>query len=94
MKKKARIAVTRKLPDAVEAQMLEIFDVKFNLKDKPFSQSQLIKASNWADILVQTVTDQVNATVLNAAGSNLKLIANFGVGFNHIDLETAKARGI
>ena len=94
MKKKARIAVTRKLPDAVEAQMLEIFDAKFNLKDTPLSQSQLIKASNWADILVPTVTDQVNAAVLNAAGSNLKLIANFGVGFNHIDLKAAKARGI
>ena len=94
MNKKAKIVVTRKLPDAVEAQMLEIFEAKFNLKDIPLSQSQLIKASNWADILVPTVTDQVNATVLNAAGSNLKLIANFGVGFNHIDLEAAKARGI
>ena len=86
MKKKARIAVTRKLPATVETQLGEIFDPKFNLDDTPFSESQLIRAVNWADILVPTVTDQVNAKVINAAGPNLKLIANFGVGVNHIDL--------
>ena len=94
MKKKARIAVTRKLPATVETQLGEIFDPKFNLDDTPFSESQLIRAVNWADILVPTVTDQVNAKVINAAGPNLKLIANFGVGVNHIDLEAAEAKGI
>ena len=94
MKKKARIAVTRKLPATVETQLGEIFDTKFNLDDTPFSESQLIRAVNWADILVPTVTDQVNAKVINAAGPNLKLIANFGVGVNHIDLEAAEAKGI
>ena len=94
MKKKARIAVTRKLPAIVETRLGEIFDSKFNLDDTPFSESQLIRAVNWADILVPTVTDQVNAKVINAAGPNLKLIANFGVGVNHIDLEAAEAKGI
>ena len=75
MKKKARIAVTRKLPAIVETRQGEIFDSKFNLDDTPFSESQLIKAVNWADILVPTVTDQVNAKVINAVGPNLKLIA-------------------
>ena len=94
MKKKARIAVTRKLPATVETQLGEIFYATFNLDDTPFSESQLIRASNWADILVPTVTDQVNAKVINAAGPNLKLIANFGVGVNHIDLEPAEVKGI
>ena len=94
MKKKARITITRKLPATVETQLGEIFDPKFNLDDTPFSESQLIRAVNWADILVLTVTDQVNAKVINAAGPNLKLIANFGVGVNHIDLEAAEAKGI
>ena len=85
MKKKARIAVTRTLPANVETQLGEIFYAKFNLDDTPFSESQLIKAVNWADILIPTVTDQVNSKVINAAGPNLKLIANFGVGVNHID---------
>lgn len=94
MKKKARIAVTRTLPATVETQLGELFDPKFNLDDTPFSESQLIRAVNWADILVPTVTDQVNAKVINAAGPNLKLIANFGVGVNHIDLEVAGTKGI
>ena len=94
MKKKARIAVTRKLPATVEPQLGEIFCAKINLDDPPFSESQLKRAVNWADILVPTVTDQVNAKVINAAGPNLKLIANFGVGVNHIDLEAAEAKGI
>ena len=94
MKKKARITVTRKLPATVETQLGEIFDPKFNLDDTLFSESQLIRAVNWADILVSTVTDQVNANVINAAGPNLKLIVNFGVGVNHIDLEPAEVKGI
>ena len=94
MKIKARIAVTRKLPATVETQLGELFCAKLNLDDTPFSESQLIRAVNWADILVPTVTDQVNAKVINAAGPNLKLIANFGVGVNHIDLEAAEAKGI
>ena len=57
MKKKARIAVTRKLPATVETQLGEIFDTKFNLDDTPFSESQLIRAVSWADILIPTVTD-------------------------------------
>ena len=74
--------------------MEELSDAKFNLDDTPNSEPQLIRAVSWADILIPTVTDQVNAKVINAAGPNLKLIANFGVGVNHIDLEAAEAKGI
>ena len=74
--------------------MEELSDTKFNLDDTPYSEPQLIRAVSWADILIPTVTDQVNAKVINAAGPNLKLIANFGVGVNHIDLEAAEAKGI
>jgi len=72
----------------------ELSDAKFNLDDTPYSEPQLIRAVSWADILIPTVTDQVNAKVINAAGPNLKLIANFGVGVNHIDLKPAEAKGI
>ena len=92
--KKGKFAVTQKLPATVETQLEELSDTKFNLDDTPYSEPQLIRAVSWADILIPTVTDQVNAKVINAAGPNLKLIANFGVGVNHIDLEAAEAKGI
>ena len=74
--------------------MEEFSDAKFNLGVTPYSEPQLIGAVSWADILIPTVTDQVNAKVINAADPNLKPIANFGVGVNHIDLEPAEAKRI
>jgi glyoxylate reductase len=86
--------VTRKLPAPVEARMTQMFQARLNPDDHPFSRDELVAAVRSADVLAPTVTDQVDAKVLGEAGPKLKLIANFGVGTNHIDLRAAKAQGI
>lgn len=86
--------VTRKLPGPVEARMAELFDVEFNADDVPMTEEQLCDAVSRAEVFVPTVTDDISAKVLDAAGDNLKLIANFGVGVDHIDLAAARAKDI
>ena len=92
--KKPVVVVTRKLPDSVETRMCELFDTRLNLDDKPMSQAQLAQAMKAADVLVPTVTDRIDSSVLKEAGENLKLIANFGNGVDNIDVAAAAARGI
>lgn len=89
-----KVAVTRKLPDAVEARMLELFDTTLNKDDTPLSRSQLIELVKTAEILVPTVTDKIDRALLNQAGPKLKLIANFGNGVDNIDVEAAASKGI
>jgi glyoxylate reductase len=91
---KPLVVVTRKLPDAIETRMMELFETRLNLEDKPLSQAQLIEAVKTADVLVPTVTDRIDAAVLSQAGPRLKLIANFGTGVDNIDLKTARQRTI
>jgi glyoxylate reductase len=91
---KPLVIVTRKLPDAIETRMMELFDTRLNLADTPLSQAELIEAVKQADVLVPTVTDRIDAGVLSQAGPRLKLIASFGTGVDHIDLKTARQRGI
>lgn len=92
--KKPLVIVTRKLPDVVETRMRELFDARLNVDDKPMSQSELIEAVKTAQVLVPTVTDRIDRTVLSQAGPQLKLVANFGTGVDNIDLDTARNRGI
>ncbi len=92
--KKPLVVVTRKLPDTVETRMRELFDARLNLDDKPMSQAELAAALKTADVLVPTVTDRLDASVLSQSGENLKLIANFGNGVDNIDVTTALQRGI
>jgi glyoxylate reductase len=92
--KKALVVITRKLPDAIETRMRELFDAHLNLDDQPMSQADLAEMVKTADVLVPTITDRVDAAVLSKAGERLKLIANFGNGFDHIDVATALSRGI
>jgi glyoxylate reductase len=92
--KKPLVIVTRKLPDPIETRMMELFDARLNLNDTPMSQAQLVAAVREADVLVPTVTDRIDAAVLSQAGPNLRLIASFGTGVDHIDLATARQRGI
>lgn len=92
--KKVRVIVTRRLPDVIETRMMELFDCRLNIEDKPMSQAQLIEAAKEAEILVPTVTDRIDAAVLSQAGPQLKLIASFGTGVDHIDLKSARQRGI
>lgn len=91
---KTKVIVTRKLPDSIETRMAELFDVKLNLKDVPLSKKELIAAVQEADVLVPTVTDTIDAEVIEAAGENLKMIANFGAGVDHIDVAAAQAKSI
>ena len=90
----AKVIVTRKLPDPVEARLSELFDVELNPSDTPFSAAQLADAVSRADILVPTLGDQINTNILARAGEGLRLISNFGAGVDHIDVETARRRGI
>jgi len=92
--KKPLVIVTRKLPDVIETRMMELFETRLNLGDTPMSQAELSKAVTAADVLVPTVTDRIDNTILSQAGNNLKLIASFGTGIDHIDFAAAKKRNI
>ncbi len=92
--KKPIVVVTRKLPDVVETRMCELFDTRLNVDDRPLSQAQLVEAVRTADVLVPTVTDRIDRSVLTQAGPRLRLIANFGTGVDNVDLDTARNRGI
>ncbi len=93
-RKKPVVVVTRKLPDVIETRMMELFDARLNADDAPMERESLIAAIASADVLVPTVTDRIDADLIAAAGPNLKLIASFGAGVDHIDLAAARARGI
>jgi glyoxylate reductase len=93
-KKKTLVHVTRKLPDVIETRMMELFDAKLNLDDTPLGNEGLKAAVKVADVLVPTVTDHLDAEVLAAAGKKLRLIANYGTGIDHIDLDAAHNKGI
>jgi len=91
---KKRVILTRKYPESVETRMRELFDATLNESDQQFTRAELIAAMGEADVLVPTVTDHIDAEMLEAAGPQLKLIASFGTGVDHIDLVAAKERGI
>src|SRR6478736_5213431 len=82
------IMVTRKLPEVVETRLRELFDARLNLEDQPLSRDELVESVKTADVLVPTVTDRIDRSVLSQAGPQLKLIAQFGTGVDNIDLET------
>jgi glyoxylate reductase len=92
--RKLRAVVSRRLPQAVETRMAELFDVQLNFADRAFTRVQLTAAMATADVLVPTVTDEIDAGLFEAAGPALKLVANFGTGVDHIDLGAARAKGI
>ncbi len=92
--KKPVVIITRKLPDAVETRMRELFDARLNLDDKPMKQPELVAAVKEAEVLVPTVTDNIDAALIEQAGSQLRLIANYGNGVNNIDVAAAHAKGI
>ena len=94
MARQPKIIVTRKLPDAVEARMAALFDVDLNPDDHPFSAEELRTAVGQAEALVPTVGDQIDRDVLDAAGPQFRLLANFGVGVNHIALQQASSKNI
>jgi glyoxylate reductase len=92
--KKPKVIITRKLQDQVEKRMKELFDVNLSSAEYPISREDLLSAVKEADILVPTIGDRLDASVLSAANPDLKLIANYGAGYDHIDIKTASQRGI
>ena len=88
------VVVTRRLPEPVETRMKELFDVELRDPDLPMSREELGLAMQRADVLVPTITDQIDAGLLAQSGDRLKLIANYGSGVDHIDVSTARQRGI
>ncbi|MER9820453.1 D-glycerate dehydrogenase [Mesorhizobium sp. M0115] len=93
-KKKPLVVITRKLPDPVETRMRELFDARLNVEDRPMTQPELVAAVKEADVLVPTVTDNIDAALIAQAGDKLKLIANFGNGVDKIDVAAAAKKGI
>ncbi len=93
-RKRPLVVVTRKLPDVVETRMCELFDTRLNVDDKPLSNAELAEAVRIADVIVPTVTDRIDAALIEQAGTQLKLIANFGNGVDNIDVTAAIARGM
>ncbi len=91
---RTKVVLTRRLPEPVETRLKELFDVTLRNHDTPMSRAELVDAIKTCDVLVPTITDKIDAGLLGQAGANLKLIANFGAGIDHIDVETARQRGI
>ncbi|MEM6903653.1 MAG: hypothetical protein AAF556_10500, partial [Pseudomonadota bacterium] len=87
-----RVRVTRRLPETVETRLMELFSTTLNGDDTPLDAEGLKAAVADCNVLVPTVTDRIDADVIGAAGPNLKLIASFGTGVDHIDLKAAQAK--
>ncbi|MBP2563457.1 lactate dehydrogenase-like 2-hydroxyacid dehydrogenase [Agrobacterium tumefaciens] len=93
-KKRPTVYITRKLPDVVETRMRELFDAELNIDDTPRSEAELVAAMQRVDVLVPTVTDRITAAMIDQAGPQLKLIASFSNGIDHVDVDAAARKGI
>ena len=93
-KQRLSVVVTRRLPEAVETRLSELFDVRLRDDDTPMSREQLAEAMKDADVLVPTLSDKIDANLIAQAGERLKLIANYGAGVDHIDVASARQRGV
>ena len=92
--KRLSVVVTRRLPEVVETRMKELFDITLRDPDTAMTRDELVATLAQADVLVPTITDSVDAGLLAQAGPRLRLIANYGAGVDHIDVATARQRGI
>ncbi len=92
--RKLKVVLTRRLPDAVETRMRELFDAELNLTDAPMDRQALAGALQRAEVLVPTITDRLDGELIGAAGPQLRMIANFGAGLDHIDIGAAVGRGL
>ena len=92
--KKPKVFITRRLPKKVETRMMELFDATLNESDVLLNEDQLISVFKKYEIIVPSIADNLSKKVLDSSSKYTKLIANFGAGIDHIDLETAKKRGL
>src|SRR5262245_37635649 len=93
-RKKPLVVITRKLPDPVETRMRELFDARLVVEDRPMTPPELVAAVKEAEVLVPTITDRIDAALIAEAGPQLKLIASFSNGVDHIDVAAAAKQGI
>jgi lactate dehydrogenase-like 2-hydroxyacid dehydrogenase len=91
---KPKVVITRKLPAAAEERATALFDVELNASDVPLDAAGLARAMREADGLLPCVADKITAELLATPGRKAKIVANYGVGFNNIDVEAAKANGV
>lgn len=89
-----RVLVTRRWPETVEAELAERFDTVFNIEDKPMSAADFRDALAQFDAILPTVTDRLGAEALDVSEARTRLLANYGVGFSHIDTDATKRLGI
>ena len=94
MREKAVVVVTRKLPQAVEARLERDYDARFNKEDKVYTSDELIDLATGADVIIPCHTEKLTAEVIQRLPDSIRAICSFSVGFDHIDLDAAKARGI
>ena len=87
---KPKVFITRKWPESIEAKLKQHYDVKLNVDDHPLSAEELKLALQNYDAVCPTVCDSFPAEVINVANNRCKILANFGVGYNHIDIAAAK----
>jgi len=91
---KPRVVITRKIPAAAEERARSLFDVELNASDTPLGAAGLARAMREADGLLPCVADKVTADLLGAPGRRVKIVANYGVGYNNIDVAAAKVNGV
>ena len=92
--KRPIVVVTRKIPAAVEQEIAAQFDARLNANDAPMTVDALKEAMRAADVVLCCVADKMTADIINTPGRQVKLLANYGVGFNNIDIAAAKAAGV
>ena len=93
-KQQLSVVVTRRLPEVVETRLAELFDVRLRDTDAPMTRAELQEAVKNCDVLVPTITDEIDNALIAQAGDRLKLIANYGAGVDHIDVATARQSGV
>ena len=91
---KPKILVTRRWPEPCEARLEALFDVTFNTDNQPLTPAELRNAMHDYDAVLPTVSDNLPAEVFGEAPPRCRILGNFGVGFNHIDIEAARQHGI
>lgn len=103
---KPRVTVTRKLPDIIETRLMELYDCNLNLDDSPMTRQALIEAMRNSDILIPTVSDKIDGSLIREAlqidpkapkpnnTHRLKMLASFGTGYDHIDIKAAIEAGL
>jgi len=92
--KSVSVVVTRRLPEPVEARLADLFDTRLRNDDTPMSKSDLIAAMKSAHVIVPSLSDHIDAGMLAQTGPDLRLIANYGAGVDHIDVASARSRSV